>query len=32
VGTPVGLGCLVAATVLDALGALWMRRMIATAR
>jgi tight adherence protein B len=32
VGTPVGLGCLVAATVLDALGALWMRRMIATGR
>lgn len=30
-GTPVGLGCVVGATVLDGVGALWMRRVVAEA-
>jgi Flp pilus assembly protein TadB len=32
IGTPLGLSCLVGAGVLDAIGAMWMRRMIAAAR
>lgn len=30
-GTPVGLGCVVGAAVLDGVGALWMRRVVAEA-